>query len=155
MSGLPHALRPFTESDRHFIARGWVSEMRRSGFARHVPQNVYWPCQHELVRQLLERAHTIVACDPEDPQHVYGCIVVQAEAPVIHWLYVKGSYRRVGLATALVTATFGDRRPLFCTQAPELFRDRELIERHEVIYCPYLLLGIAPQLPDRAPREAA
>jgi GNAT superfamily N-acetyltransferase len=119
--------------------------MRRSAFSRHVPQAVYWPCQHEMVRQLLELGQTIVACDPQDPAHLYGCVTFQpAAAAIVHWLYVKGDYRRLGLARALVTAAVGDRRPILCTQAPELFNRRELVERHELVYCPYLLLGIAP-----------
>lgn len=154
MTTAAHRLRPFDETDRHFVTRGWVSEMRRSTFSRHVPQEIYWPCQHELVRQILEAATTIIACDPEDETHLYGCIVHQpGEQAVVHWLYVKGAMRRCGLGRALLDAAIGERRPIFCTQAPPLFSDRALVEKYQALYCHYLLLGIAPQLD--APTESA
>ena len=143
---LPHQLRAFRESDRNFVVRGWASEMRRASFSRHVPPDVYWPSQHELVAQLLSLATTIVACDPENNEHVYGAVVYQpAELAIVHWVYVKGDYRRIGLAASLVAAAIGDKRPIYCTQPSLLFNEaRELVEKHELIACPYLLLGIAP-----------
>ena len=147
---LAHQLRPFRESDRNFVTRGWTSEMRRAAFSRHVPQNVYWPSQHNLVADLLRLATTIIACDPQDEEHVYGCIVYQpAELAIVHWCYVKGDYRRVGLASALVVAAIGDKRPIYCTQPSELFNERTLVERHELVASPYLLLGIAPPAAER------
>ncbi len=128
--------------------------MRRAPFSRHVRSDIYWPCQHEMVRQLLNLGQTIIACDPDDPEHLYGCVSFQpASAAIIHWLYVKGSCRRMGLGSALILAAVGDKRPILCTQAPAIFQVRELVDKHELIYCPYLLLGIAPPLPERAPRE--
>lgn len=152
---VPHRIRPFyAESDRNFVMNGWVSEMRRSHFARYVAQSVYWPAQHELVRQVLRASNTFVACDPDDADHIYGCIVHQpGERAIVHWLYVKGAVRRCGLARSLLEAAIGGRRPILCTQAPLLFDDRDLLARYEAVYCPYLLLGIAPQLPDRATTE--
>jgi GNAT superfamily N-acetyltransferase len=149
---LPHELRPFRESDRNFIVRGWASEMRRSAFSRHVPPEVYWPCQHELVAQLLKLGTTIVACDPDNEEHVYGAVVYQpADLAIVHWCYVKGDYRRVGLASALLVAAIGDRRPVYCTQPSVLFGEaRELVAKHELIACPYLLLGIAPPARERS-----
>ena len=151
---LPHKLRPFVEEDRNFVTRGWVSEMRRSGFARHVPSGVYWPCQHELVRQALAISATLVACDQSDENHLYGCIVYQpAHEAIVHWLYVKGDYRRLGMASALLEAAIGHQRPVYCTQAPELFNQRSLVQSHELVHCPYLLLGIAPPQAARPPME--
>jgi hypothetical protein len=148
---LPHQIRPFVETDRNFIVRGWTSEMRRAAFSRHVSREVYWPCQHELVAQLLRLGTTLVASDPDNHDHVYGAIVYQpADLAIVHWCYVKGDYRRVGLAAALVLAAVGDRRPIYCTQPSLLFNEaRELVEKHELIACPYLLLGIAPPARER------
>ncbi len=148
MTDLAHRMRAFeVETDLHFVRRAWASEMRRAAFSRHVPQAVYWPCQHELVGQLLAAGTTIVACDPADPAHVYGYVVHQpGPRAIVHWVYVKGAYRRMGVGAALMAAAVGERRPILCTQASELFNLRTLVEKHELIYCPYLLLGIVPDL---------
>jgi GNAT superfamily N-acetyltransferase len=155
VTDVPHRIRPFDESDRHFVVRGWASEMRNSHFARCVPEWVYWPSQHELIRQVLEAATTLVACDPDDETHVYGCVVHQpGDHAIVHWLYVKGALRRCGLGRALLDAAIGERRPILFTQAPRIFDDRGLVSRYEAVYCHYLLLGIAPQLPERATTES-
>lgn len=155
MARIAYRLRTFEEGDRHFVSRGWASEMRRAEFSRHVPPAVYWPCQHEMIRRILEVSTTLIACDPNDPSHLYGCIVLQGEPPIMHWLYVKGPYRRLGLATELVTQTIGDRRPIFCSQAPPIFHSRETVERFELVYCHTLLLGILPPMPFHvAPSES-
>ena len=128
--------------------------MRHSAFSRHVSQQVYWPCQHEFIRRLMVLGETVVACDPEDETHLYGAICHQpGAAAIVHWLYVKGDYRRMGVARALMQACIGDKRPILCTQAPALFNDRAAVDKHQLVYCPYLLVGIAPSLPARAPVE--
>ncbi len=154
---LAHRIRPAAAGDRNFIVRGWVSEMRRAAYARYVPADVYWPSQHELIARLLDDANVIVACDPDDAHHLYGCTVWSEPplGPVMHWLYVKGDFRRMGLAGSLLTAAVGDRRPVLCTQASRLFEEKSLIERHGLIYSPYLLLGIAPTGAGARPTQPA
>jgi GNAT superfamily N-acetyltransferase len=147
-------MRPAVEADRNFIVRGWASEMRHSSWSRHVPSAIYWPSQHELIARLLQSASAMVACDPDDARHLYGCVVWERETPevVMHWLYVKGDFRGMGLAGALLTAAIGDRRPILCTQASRIFHDAALVDRYGLVPTPYLLLGIAPP-PERLPPE--
>ncbi|HZU84363.1 MAG TPA: GNAT family N-acetyltransferase [Polyangiaceae bacterium] len=118
---------------------------------RYEPQEVYWDGQHRMIHRLLESEACLIAADAQDDDHLYGCVVfTPAKAAVVHWIYVKGTYRRVRLAEALLTEAIGDKRPIICTQANELFDNRELVARHQLVFCSRLLLGIAPNLPELA-----
>ena len=147
---LHFALRPAEPKDHPFIASAWVKEMRHAPFSRHCPSGVYVPCQHALVHQILAGSDAQIACDPANPDHLYGCAVHAGD--VVHWLYVKSAYRGLGVGRALLFACFGDVLPeeVVCTQASQLFEDKRLVERYRLVYSPYLLLGIPlPELPER------
>jgi GNAT superfamily N-acetyltransferase len=142
MTALRYLMRDAGEDDRNFVVRSWVKEMRHSPWTRHVPNGVYLPAQHQLVHQILGGSQAIVAADREKPELLFGCVV--HAGPVVHWLYVKGAYRGLGIGRALLFSCFGDVMPseIVCTQASQLFEERALLERYNVIYSPYLLMGI-------------
>jgi GNAT superfamily N-acetyltransferase len=154
-------VRSGREADRNFIVRGWVKEMRHSPWTRHVPNGVYYAAQHELVHRLLSTSRVLVACDPQHLEHVYGCVVASDLGPprVVHWIYVKGAYRGLGLGRALLVSAFEDegRLPaqLVCSQASKLFSDAALLERYHVVYSPYLLMGIRLPSPELQPPPGA
>lgn len=164
---VPYLMRDAGPADAPFIVNGWVREMRHSPWARHVPNGVYEPCQHELVHQVLAGSSAIVACNRDNPEHLYGCIVHSGRnkeyartwsnrSRIVHWVYVKGAYRGLGLGRALLFASFdGGQKPdeIVCTQASQLLANKDLVARYNVIYSPYLLLGIP--LPSAAPEDAA
>ena len=61
----------------------------------------------QAVAEILERATTkaLVACDPEDPTVIYGYAVAEPTKRIAHWLHVKHSMRRNGLAAGLMDRT--------------------------------------------------
>ena len=80
--------------------------MRVGYGTRGVPSEVYYPSQRALVGALLAKSVTVLACDPDDERHVYGCVVV-ADHDCAHWLYTKGAFRRMGIARSLRDHVFG------------------------------------------------
>lgn len=146
-----YLMRDAGPNDLGFIVRGWVKEMRHAPWARYVKNWVFHPAQHELVHRILGPSQVTIACDRENPELLLGCIVHQR--PVLHWLYVKGAYRGLGIGRALVFSVFGGKpERIVATQASKLFDDGDLVERYGIVYSPYLLLGIG--LPSAA-HEAA
>lgn len=124
--------------------------MRKASWTRHVPGHVYLPCQRELIAELLRQSYVTLACNPRDPWHLYGCIVWEPGV-CVHWLYVAGDFRRMGVARSLLQTAWGDKRPIICSQATEVFNDRALVERYELLYFPYILLGFPIELMETAP----
>lgn len=147
---LHYAMRDAQPTDLGFIVRGWVREMRHAPWTRYVPNHVYTPTMHELVHRILGPSSVTIACDRENAELLLGCIV--HERPMVHWLYVKGAYRGLGIGRALLFSVFGGKPDqVIATQASKLFDDGALIERYGVLYSPYLLLGIGlPSAVDEA-----
>ncbi len=139
-----HVLRGIEPDDFAFVKRRWAGEMRHAPWSRGVPGSVYWGSQYKTIEALLLQSSTILAVDPADSQHLYGVIVfhrAQVRA-ILHWLFVKAEYRKLGLAKALLAAAFGDARPLHLTQVTTFVAEHpELCERSGIIPSPFILLG--------------
>ena len=140
---MKHSLRAYVEdSDGNFLRRGWASSMRRSPWSRGVPGSVFWPSHHALMRRLIPASTILVASDPADAEHIYGCVVAQngGVRPVVHWLYVKGDYRRLGLGSALLEAITEGRRPIYVTQWTDAI-SAKFEKAFGIVPSPYLLTG--------------
>lgn len=147
MTSLPYLMRDAEADDVRFIVDAWVREMRRSVFSRHVRNDVFVPGQHDVVHALLGDSSVTMACDRDNPSLLMGCVVWEhGPEPIIHWLYVKSSYRRLGIARSLLLSCYPERPArVICSQATQLFDDpafRPVLERYGVVYSPYVLLGI-------------
>jgi len=139
---IAHVLRQFAEaSDGNFVRRGWSTSMRRSAWTRGVPGEVYWPSQHALMNRLLVGSTCVVACDPKDTGSLYGAVVYSpGPKALVHWLYVKGCFRRLGLGERLLYTAVGDKRPIYVTQVTDVLT-QDIVQRYAVIPSPYLLTG--------------
>lgn len=66
--------------------------------------------EHNRTTERLEkRCSVIVAAADDNPREVFGYVLFEKTdaGPLIHWVYVKHGYRRVGLATQLIAASLG------------------------------------------------
>ena len=160
---LAHRFRPAVNGDGPLILSAWSKEHRHSPSSRFVRDRDYFADQRAIVLHLLRTSATIVACSPDDEEHVLG-FITHGPGPVVHWVYTKNSYRRLGLGDALVRAAFPDRGPhdeLYATHAgyywgqlePRPDRDTlahmrargqqppaGALTRRRIFYRPYLLL---------------
>jgi hypothetical protein len=63
---------------------------------------------HEVIKTIIKDADTsiIVACDPNDESTIFGYIVGQriGAALIIHWTYVKHTFRNFGIGRNLEAA---------------------------------------------------
>lgn len=159
-AGLSYVFREAEPKDANFVVKAWVKEMRHAPWTRHVPNHIYVHAQHELVHRAIASSRVTLACDEGNPDLLFGCVVHGPLGPfpnVLHWVYVKGAYRGIGLAHMLLDAAgFEHGQPVICTQASSIFdgdRGRALVERYQIVYSPYLLLGIG--IPSGAPEAVA
>ena len=68
---------------------------------------------HDIIlKKILNNCTLLVACDPDDPDVIWGYVAFDAENPVLHFVYVKGAFRRLGIGTRLLRefmdGLFGD-----------------------------------------------
>ena len=101
-------VRPYSNGDEGIVVANWARQIRRldpfsamspEAFRRHV---------HQVVVPLLSRAPTVMACCPEEPSQVYGfiCGETSGDEQVLHFLYVRSTWRRGGVATTLLRFLF-------------------------------------------------
>lgn len=93
-------IRPAEATDRAFLIATWLNNYRReSYFAARICDAVFFSRHHEIVDELLRRSTVSVACDPQDKDCILGYMVWEPDA--LHWIYVKKSFRKLGIAREL------------------------------------------------------
>jgi GNAT superfamily N-acetyltransferase len=96
--------RPNTEEFK-LVVDSWSNSFRKSPYAGCVPNNLWAEVSRATITQLIMRptVEVTVALAPagEMPRgRVMGYYV--SEPGILHWLYVKKDYRRLGIGAALL-----------------------------------------------------
>ena len=100
---MDHRLRPARTSDRPFVAKSLRGCLRETSVGRHADEE-------HMVREVnalldawaAEGARLLVACDTEDEGVLLGFAC--AQAPTLHAVYVRSTFRGLGLARAMLDA---------------------------------------------------
>ena len=99
-------------------------------WAKHVPREVFFARHHAVVERLLAESSLRVAHLADDPAVILGYALVAP--PTVHYLYVKPSFRRFGIAKALL-----DDIARFREHSHHTFALRDLEGKHSLTYNPY------------------
>lgn len=131
-------LRVAKPEDLNFIFATWLKSYRHSSqFARRISNTVFFTWHHKVIERLIGRGAQISVAHPKGEPDVilgYGCAELFDGQPVVHFIYVKKPFRRMGVATKLLEGL-----------TPTLFThwtaDTEWIvkKRPELMYNPYLI----------------
>ena len=103
LEGLDNVMiRPGYHKDIPLITKSWYK-----GFRRTEPRlsiKAYDAYHHKVMEELLPRCDVRVLCNAESPDDVLGYLVGEflTDTAVIHWVYVKLPFRRLGMAGHLV-----------------------------------------------------
>jgi GNAT superfamily N-acetyltransferase len=101
-------LRDMEGQDAPFIFSSWLKSYRESPAVRSVPNQVYYKQHHALIENIFldPNCVAIVAHPPGEPNVIAGYLVAEKYEDsgllVVHWAYVKHSYRGQGLFRQLV-----------------------------------------------------
>lgn len=144
---VPVIYREAVLDDEGFIYNSWLKSHRTgAAWARDVPPQVYFAGHKKVVASLLAESEIVVACNPESPAQIFGYAVYQASSAgvlVLHYLYVKHPYRKLGIATALYRqverlAGHDLDLPAIATHVTGVWSD-VLKDRWHMIYNPYVI----------------
>jgi hypothetical protein len=99
-------IRPVSDDDVSFIYQSWLKQYReRSRFASPIHPKIYYDRHHKVVERIIAMPATqVLICTPkESPETILGYLVFTRNglAPIIHFVYVKSTFRRLGIASAL------------------------------------------------------
>ena len=82
----------------------WRSEVGNRGVARTpIPPSLSLYYHDIILKKILNKCTLLVACDPEDPDVIWGYVAFDQVDPVLHFVYVKGAFRRMGIGTRLLS----------------------------------------------------
>lgn len=101
-----YVVRAPLPTDYNFVARAWIDAFRySSNRLKRVEPTLFNNFCHKVVRRILQRAEVRVAAPPDDPLTVYGFAVLELarNPPLIHMTFVRKAWRRMGIATALLS----------------------------------------------------
>lgn len=99
------AIRDFTPSDENFIYASWLRGMYYGeSWLSLMKKDVFMATYHKVVETLINSpgVQIKVACLKDDPEVILGYAVLSRVAPVLHWVFVKSSWRGIGIAKSLV-----------------------------------------------------
>ena len=150
----PVRLRMATEEDAPFIFNSWLKSYRKSFFARTITNTVYFSEHHKIIEKLLKKYQTVVACNNDDPTQVYGFINAGFTDGIftLNFIYVKHSFRGLGIAKALFNAFEHD--PSYAAVYTHHCRIAEkLASKYNMLNHPYILFSEYLDAPAPTPVE--
>lgn len=115
-----------------------MNSQRSEGSFPHMATETYVAVQLPRVTRALARSQVVVACNPEEPGQIFGWICFERSGlgTVIHYVYTKHVFRRMGVATALFSAANPSGGPVTVTSTGRLFED--LRAKYSLTYDPTL-----------------
>lgn len=139
-------LRACRTSDESFIRNSWLKSLRNLPHFVDVPNAVFYDGMNKRIDELLKNSYVLVAADPEDDGIIWGYVVVSSTplgretVPVLHYLYVKQTFRGFGIAMKMLENVIGTEPEdiVFCTAWSPKMRDSKLTKTFRLTHNPFL-----------------
>jgi GNAT superfamily N-acetyltransferase len=149
---LPVRVRSINDNDIGFVFNAWLKSYRDSKFAKHIPSMMYFTSHHKVIEKLLLKANTLLVCNDDDPTQIYGFLNYEIVDGifVIHYVYVKHSFRKFGLASMLLD-TAGYKKDVAALYTHINDTSVKLGFKKNILFNPYLIfdLGINTKEEDK------
>lgn len=139
---LPISIREAQEGDIPFLFSSWLKSYRSGLLPRQVDNTIFFSEHHKVVEKLLNRSKTLIAVDPDDPATIYGWLCFERIDGlfVLHYVYIKHTFRAMGVMRQLMLATEQDFKlaGLF-SHMTKIFERLSL--KYNLVYNPYLIIN--------------
>lgn len=137
---LPIRYRAATAEDANFIFNSWLKSYRYSQFSRLIANEVYYTEHHKILESLVKECKVIVACNQDDPSQIYGyiCAGELDGFLVVHYVYVKHSFRNMGIGKSLLNVFDHDPSTAAIYTHNTRIADR-LAPKYNLVFHPYVL----------------
>ena len=139
---LPIVFRPIAYEDKAFIFNSWLKSFRNGFMVKNVDNTIYFLNHHKIVDSCTTKGTTIICCDAQDSRIIYGYICFEhIEGQfVLHYIYIKEVYRKLGLGKMLLEKTGHDFNILGCYthQTPVALKHEA---NYNLVYHPYLIFN--------------
>lgn len=100
------------QTDQGLVLHSWVrkamscppfTQNRQAGSQGMTSEEVN-DHKNRVILDIIKRSPPVIACHPDHPEQIFGYCASedQGETPVLHFIYVRDPFRRVGIATQLL-----------------------------------------------------
>lgn len=139
---LPIVLRPANSEDIGFLFNSWLKSFRNSDFAKKIANEIYYSEHHKIIEKLFAHYDVVVACNENDLAQIYGfmCAGDTENILTIHYIYVKHTFRRMGIAKSLLKS-IGHDPDKACIYTHYSYKYKSIAEKYNMIYHPYIALN--------------
>lgn len=129
-------------SDNNFIMNSYLRSYRNSPENEDILNDFYFAGQTRILDKIRKTSNIIIACDEDTPDLIYGyAIADKGPIPTIHYVYVRYSARKLGIAKRMLKSCFpefGDKL-VTVTHKPRQFDN--LRTKFKLIYDPFTIRG--------------
>lgn len=142
---LPIKIREYSSSDEAFVFHSWLKtyfdaliDMKMTNGIR---SDVYYKGQHNRVAGLLKRGNTLIACNSEDDDQIYGWLNfedTEDDGVILHFVYVKQPFRKMGIAKRLIEIAKYSKGEVFYTHKTQFTKNLTNVVG-KATFNPYLL----------------
>jgi hypothetical protein len=136
---LPISIRPAAEADIPFIFSSWLKSYRSSRFAQGITNTVFFGEHHKVLEQLFKTANVLIICDQKNSTDIYGyiCAEIIDNIFVVHYMYIKHTYRLFGLAKIMMEQFNHSKDSTgICTHLTRV--GEKVAAKYNLVYSPYL-----------------
>lgn len=151
---LPVRVRAAAPTDVSFIFSSWLKSFRASSFTKNMSNTVFYSEHHKVIEDILKTSTVLIACNEKEPQDIYAYIVAERidGIMVLHYVYVKHTYRQFGLAKMLWQQfDQNSGQAGICTHMTRI--GERLALKYNLVYSPYL--AMTKEYRDKAMAQAA
>jgi predicted N-acetyltransferase YhbS len=94
-------IRPMRTDDEGFVFNSWLRSFRKSV---DMESKAYYLFKHSVIERLLRDSRTLMAVACDDPDQIFGwvCFAPFEDEYVVHYLYVKATFRKLGIGRRLI-----------------------------------------------------
>lgn len=131
-------IRPAKPLDISFIFETWLKSYKHdSAFGKSTRSYIFFPQYRQVLDSILsdQTTQVFIACHPEVEDVILGYLVVSKD--VIHYVFVKESFRNIGIARELYNHVGG---PLILSHRTNFIQP--ILDKHtELVYNPFTLFN--------------
>ena len=143
-------LRTLIDDDLPFLFSSWLKSYRSSHFAEKITNTIYFEDHHKVIERIIKNSKVLVACNPSDPSQLYGYSVATEEdgVLVLHFLYVKHTFRNMGIGKTLLDAV-GHKSDKAAVYTHHTRMSDKLASKYNLVFHPYLLFELPEALDEQ------
>jgi ribosomal protein S18 acetylase RimI-like enzyme len=136
-------LRTMVEDDIPFIFNSWLKSYRFSHFGEKITNTIYFQDHHKVLERIVKNSKVLIACDPQDSSQLYGYSVAGEidDVLVLHFIYVKHTFRNLGIGKTLLDALGHDKSSAAVYTHHTRMADK-LAAKYNLVYHPYLMFDL-------------